>query len=57
MVIIAGVLGICLGLIIGFGIEYAKNRDKEEKEKMRKVKLLVINNVIKLIPRLKNKQN
>ena len=33
------------------------NRNKEEKEKMRKAKLLVINNIIKLIPRLKNKQN
>ena len=50
IVILAGFLGIGLGLIIGFLREYAENIEEEEKEKMGKVKSLFFKNISELLP-------
>ena len=51
MVILAGVLGIVFGTIIGFVREYAENSKEEEKEKMGKLKSLFIKNITDFLPR------
>jgi capsule polysaccharide export protein KpsE/RkpR len=50
MVILAGFLGIGLGVIIGLVREYAQNRDEEEQEKMGQAKSLIIKNIMDFIP-------
>ena len=50
MVILAGILGIGLGVVLAFMREFASNSDKEEKEKMTEVKSLVLKNISELIP-------
>ncbi len=50
MVILAGLLGIGLGVFIGFIKEYIINSEYEEKEKIAKAKSLFINNVSELFP-------
>jgi uncharacterized protein involved in exopolysaccharide biosynthesis len=49
-VIWAGILGIGLGIIIGFIRESVGNSDKEEKDKMSEAKSLVLKNIYDLIP-------
>ena len=51
MVILAGFLGIGLGIAIGFVLEYAENSDQTDQEKMGKVKSLVVNNITDFFPR------
>jgi uncharacterized protein involved in exopolysaccharide biosynthesis len=55
MVILAGLLGIGLGVAIGLLRDYFKNRNKEEKEKMNNAKSLFIKNISELIPGKSNK--
>jgi uncharacterized protein involved in exopolysaccharide biosynthesis len=50
MVILAGILGIGLGIAIGFIREYAKNSGEEEQEKMSKARMLFRKNISDLIP-------
>ena len=50
IVILAGFLGITLGVVIGFVREYAQKSDEEEQEKMDKVKLIISRNIAELIP-------
>ena len=50
MVILAGMLGIGLGLILAFARQYIANAEKEKKDKMAEAKSLFINNLYKLIP-------
>ena len=45
-VIFAGVVGISIGLILGYIKEYSDTRDKEEKKKFIKSKDLIINNIL-----------
>lgn len=54
MVIMAGLLGIGLGIIFTFIREYVQNSDEEEQEKFAEVKSLFYHNIIKLIPFKKN---
>jgi len=51
IVIIAGFLGIFLGILIGVIKEYAKNSDDENKEKLSKALMLFRKNILDLIPR------
>jgi len=55
MVILAGILGIGLGMLLVFMMEFAANRDKEEKDKMAEVKAMVLKNLSELIPGKSNK--
>jgi len=50
MVILAGFLGIGLGMLIGFIKEYTENSDDENKEKLSKAKMLFRKNILDLIP-------
>ena len=50
MVIIAGFLGIGLGIVLVFIREYARNSDDEEQEKISKVKSLVVKNITDFLP-------
>ena len=49
-VIWTGILGIGLGIIIGFIREYVGNSEKEIKDKMSEAKSLVLKNIYDLIP-------
>ena len=49
LVILAGFLGISLGVVIAFIIEYFQNSKKEEKEKMIELKSLLRKNISELI--------
>jgi uncharacterized protein involved in exopolysaccharide biosynthesis len=55
MVILAGILGIVLGVVISFVREFAANSEKEEKDKMSEAKALVLKNIFELIPGKSNK--
>ena len=50
MVILAGFLGVGLGIIFAFIREFATNTEKDEKDKMTEVKSLIIKNISELIP-------
>jgi len=50
MVILAGFLGIGLGMILAFIKEFVRNRDEEEREKLSKVKSLIIKNIKYFLP-------
>jgi len=50
MVVIAGILGIGLGMVLAFVREFAANSEKEEKNKMAEAKSLIIKNLSELIP-------
>ena len=50
MVILAGILGIVLGVVISFVREFAANSEKEEKDKMFEARSLVLKNISELIP-------
>lgn len=50
IVILAGFLGIGLGIVIGFVREYAQNSNKEEKEKINEAKSLVFKKISELLP-------
>tara|TARA_B100001123_G_C15337776_1_gene1033544 strand:+ start:2660 stop:3736 length:1077 start_codon:yes stop_codon:yes gene_type:complete len=50
IVIIAGFIGIGIGIIIGFIKEYAENSGEDEKEKMSEVKLLLNKYISNIIP-------
>ena len=50
MVILAGILGIGLGLFLAFMREFLANIDKEEKNKLFKARSLIIKNISELIP-------
>jgi hypothetical protein len=49
MVILAGFLGLGLGMALAFIQEYATNSEKEEKDKMAEAKSLIIKNISELI--------
>ena len=51
MVVLAGVLGLGLGTLIGFLKEYAGNSDKDNREKMSQAKILIIKNITDFLPR------
>jgi len=55
MVILAGILGIGLGLAFAFVREFAANSEKEEKDKMSEAMALVLKNISELIPGKSNK--
>ena len=50
MVIIAGFLGIGFSMVLAFIMEYVRNSDVEEREKIVKAKLLIIKNIIDFLP-------
>lgn len=50
MVILAGLLGIGLGIMFAFIHEYIKNSDNEEQVKLQKIKLQIINNITEFLP-------
>jgi len=50
MVIIAGFIGIGLGIVLVFIREYVRNSDDEDKEKISKVKSLVVKNITDFLP-------
>ena len=54
-VILTGILGIFLGLVFAFVLEYARNIYIGEKEKMSTIKSLVLKNIHELIPGKSNK--
>jgi len=56
MVILAGLIGLCLGVVIGFVMEYTQNSDLVEQEKMGKAKSLFFKNILELIPGISNKK-
>jgi len=57
MVILAGILGLGLGMVLAFVREFASNSEKEEKDKMSEAKSLVLKNLSDLIPgKTRNKQ-
>ena len=49
MVILAGILGIGLGLVYAFVREFAANSEKEEKDKMSEAKSLILKNISELM--------
>ena len=49
MVLLSGIFGLGLGLFLGFMIDLIANSDEEEKEKIKKAKSLLINNIRELI--------
>ena len=51
MVIMAGFLGIALGMMFGFIKEYTDNSREEDNKKMGKAKILFLQNISDLIPR------
>jgi uncharacterized protein involved in exopolysaccharide biosynthesis len=51
IVILAGILGIGLGMIFAFIREYAENSDEEEQIKMGKAKSLILKNIYDFLPR------
>ena len=51
MVILAGFLGLGLGMVLAFIREYATNSEKDEKDKFSEAKALVLKNISELIPR------
>jgi len=50
VVILAGFLGLGLGMVLAFFREYATNSEKEEKDKMTEAKFLIRKNILELIP-------
>ena len=50
MVILAGILGIGLGMILAFIKEFVRNRNEEEREKLSEVKSLIIKNISDIKP-------
>ena len=50
MVILAGFIGLGLGIILAFVREFAANSEKEEKDKMSEAKSLILKNISELIP-------
>ncbi len=50
MVILAGILGIGLGMILAFIKEFVKNRAEEDREKLSEVKSLIIKNICDFLP-------
>ena len=50
MVIIAGVIGIGLGIVLAFFRQYIRNRKKEGKDKISEAKSLFFKNISELIP-------
>jgi len=50
MVILAGILGLGLGMVLAFVREFASNSEKEEKEKMSEAKTLILKNLSDFIP-------
>jgi len=50
MVILAGFLGLGLGIIVGLFIEYVENSDDSEKKKMKLAKLIFVKNIIAFFP-------
>ena len=55
MIILAGILGIGLGMLLAFVREFATNSKKEEKGKMSEAKALVLKKISELIPGKSNK--
>ena len=51
MVILAGILGIGLGMVLAFMREFAANSEKEEKDKMAEAKSLILKNISDFIPK------
>ncbi len=51
MVILAGLLGVGMGITLAFIRENANNRNEEEQKKMAKVKSLIIENINLILPR------
>jgi uncharacterized protein involved in exopolysaccharide biosynthesis len=49
MVLMAGILGIGLGIVLAFIREYAANSEKEEKDKMSEAKSLILKNISELM--------
>ena len=57
MVIMAGFLGIGLGIVLVFLREYTQNSDEEEQEKMVRAKSLIKKNLTDFLPkRIRNKK-
>ena len=50
-IILAGFLGIGLGILLAFIKEYTSNSDDEEQEKMKKAKLLIVKNITNFLPK------
>ena len=50
MVILAGIVGIGLGILFAFIREYAWSRDEEEQDKLSEVKSLIIKNISNFLP-------
>jgi uncharacterized protein involved in exopolysaccharide biosynthesis len=50
MVILAGFLGIGLGLVLAFCKEYVENSDSKDQDKIKEVKISLIKNLKELIP-------
>jgi hypothetical protein len=55
IVILTGILGIGLGVILGFIKEYLVNSSTTDQEKLNKIKSLFFRNLVELIPFLKTK--
>ncbi len=53
--ILAGLMGIAIGLVFAFAIEYARNIYIDDKEKMSAIKSLILKNIYELIPGKSNK--
>ena len=51
MVIFSGLFGIGLGMILAFIKEYAENSDREQQDKITKLKKLILNNINLLLPK------
>ena len=56
IVILAGILGIGFGVILGFIKEYLENSSTTDQEKLNKIKSLFFNNLVELIPVLRLKR-
>jgi uncharacterized protein involved in exopolysaccharide biosynthesis len=50
MVILAGILGIGLGVVFAYVREFFANSEKEVKDKITEAKSLIIKNISELIP-------
>ena len=50
MVIIAGIIGIGLGVVLAFIRQFIANSKKEGKDKISEAKLLFLKNISELIP-------
>ena len=50
MVILAGILGIGLGVVISIVKELTANSEKKEKDKMKEAKFLIFKNISELTP-------